>query len=321
LAHQYRSPDAYLAWFSSRSRESAEPYNLHYHNIQRTGENNMRLPLCIALLCVSIIVSFGQSTIPPGKGLSDTLTPDHPSTPISNYNVSLWSTSNADTKYKMVPNKTFQQFGPFPDSVTMPDPQKSRTYLYVIHVADWSAEPIKDASCTDSKASTSASTFSFMTSDWYVYRNTGTEFVNIPFDGKSMPPIYGMTNIVLLSVSRISVANCDKIKAPFLQYSAVPTESTAPNEAALEALASAVLNVSLPKSETRAPKINLTHTPPSYNYSIQVFKVSANPLHAPFNVAFTATATKDDPEAAVQSPPKEPMIKSSVRTIYASNGM
>ncbi len=240
--------------------------------------------MCIVLLCVSSIFAWGQST-KPGSGLSDTLTPSP--TPISttgenpDHYFGTWSTL-ATSAANPAPYESFPNFDSLDTKKTIP---LSEANLYVIHITDWEEDTEdKDA---DPK-------IDFLTSGWYVYRyaGEGRGFKIVKPNNESLPPIYGMTNAVLLSVSRISVVAGSKTEAPFIQYSAIPTERTASNIAAVEALGNAVLSITSSGAGGSEVKLGVQPAPRHYNYRVLALPVSAKVLHAPFDVTFTATATE-----------------------------
>jgi hypothetical protein len=252
----------------------------------------MRSILCIVILCASSVFALGQST-ESDTGLSDTLTPTHLPIPIHGKDAGddfcSWSTNidvksnNDDKDYnKMVPNDIITQFGHLNSKVkTLQKSNLKKTNLYVFHIIDWS----------EAEITTNNYQIEFESSEWYVYRYTGEQFENIARGRNSLPQIYGMTNVVLISVSRLRTDR--STDAPSIQYSANHPERTASNIAALKALGSAVSSVKFVEPLTLEAQAQLAacSESPSYNYSVQAFVVSPKDLHAPFDATFTATAT------------------------------
>jgi|GEM_PF-6400867 hypothetical protein len=243
----------------------------------------MRLNACIILLCVSSAFALGQQG-QPATGLSDTLAERHisvlvPRAEAGQYFDS-WSNliSAADNP---APKKSFKDFGGLgPEAGIPPSEDKYNInpdkFLYVLHVTDWSDETKRNENPG----------FDLRSSVWYVYRYTGKQFEVIPANREKLPPIYEKSNVILLSISRINVVAGSGMGAPSIEYAAAAIGRTASNIAALEALGSAVLNVTPSKDKGLMAEV----IQPTYNYSVQSFSVSAKPLNAPFDVTFTATA-------------------------------
>jgi len=177
----------------------------------------MRSILCIVILCASSVFALGQST-ESDTGLSDTLTPTHLPIPIHGKDAGddfcSWSTNidvksnNDDKDYnKMVPNDIITQFGHLNSKVkTLQKSNLKKTNLYVFHIIDWS----------EAEITTNNYQIEFESSEWYVYRYTGEQFENIARGRNSLPQIYGMTNVVLISVSRLRTDR--STDAPSIQY-------------------------------------------------------------------------------------------------------
>ena len=268
----------------------------------------MRSILCIVILCASSVFALGQSTEPgndipdttkPGTGLKDTLTTLPTPIPISeddaDNSFNSWSTfaSSADNP---APNNSFKDFGgkDFGGPATKASIPLSPKNLYVFHDMDWEEK----AKCDGSPENNQASNICWKSSKWYVYQYTGKQFEVILPVGGSLPPIYGKTNVVLLSISRIRVVENSNTQAPIIQYSANPSQRTASNVTALETLINAVLGIT-PSVEKAYREEQPQY---KYYYKVQAFVVSPKDLHAPFDVAFTATATPatKDGQAVVQ---------------------
>jgi hypothetical protein len=242
----------------------------------------VRLNVCIILLCVSSTFALGQSTgcLPDAvtdssdktQGLSDTLTTFPKSIVVPNANASEYFDSWSDltsSEDKPAPISRFNDFGKLIETKACPFSEK---YLYVFHITDWSDETKRDENPG----------IDFKSSAWYAYRYTGKSFEVISAKEEKLPSIYGKTNVILLSISRISTVKNRETEAPSLEYTIASSERNASNVTALEVLVDAVLGLA------RSTNKGVQET--TYKFNVKVFAVSTKPLQAPFDVTLTATA-------------------------------
>lgn len=260
----------------------------------------MRHNVCIALFCVSSTFAMGQSTdclqntatvlVDTTQGLLDTLTTPPKPIAISAAEISKYSKLWNDLAPAMdnsTSKDSSKDFGELIKTKTTTCPV-SEKYLYVLHLTDWSDETKSDKKIV----------INYKSSAWYVYRYTGKQFevIILAKDG-NLPPIYEKSNIVLLSISRISTIEDRETEAPLIEYSVASSGRRASNIDALTLLIGKVLGI-----EPRVPKSKgFSEAKPMYKYSVKAFVVSKKSLQAPFDVTFTATAKSEKPENTANS--------------------
>jgi hypothetical protein len=153
-------------------------------------------------------------------------------------------------------------------------PNPSEKNMYVVHILQ-----------SETKE---GSAIGIHSSRWYVFRynSASKAFTLRVHQGKgekngTVSDLYNVSNGYLISISVLKPAASTP---PSIAYSIKPTENTPANIAALQALISAVANVSLP---TRSPGFLEVKSA----VAVQVRKFSSKELKAPFSVQIDATVS------------------------------
>jgi hypothetical protein len=176
--------------------------------------------------------------------------------------------------------------------------------IYIVHIVDSSEVP------ADGLVLANGDQIQVVNSRWYFYRYSKAKnmFVMQKTTPTSIPPIYGVTNGYVISISRLHwnsqrftgppVAIAPPI-APALAYSLKITQGTPANQAALLGILGGIANVSTGTAAAAAgpgggiPGLVGPPPPPppplQYTYKIEATKISATALKPPYTLAATAT--------------------------------
>lgn len=223
-----------------------------------------------------------------------------------------WSNWSPTVLAPLLPQPEFKDFGNIQRAMTT-DIKDSD--IYVIHIVNSLDVQLTPAVPAVGAAPAVPAVYKtdIHNSNWYVYRrgqngklhqilkiDKSVEVSKAGIAGGKVPPLYGVKNGYLISVSRLQLSSTrgtvpaggpNPTNPPTLSYTIVPTKGVPTNVASLKALVGAILNATPAATPKALEMMGTADTPKQFLITVQTAKFSERDLKAPYSLAFTATAT------------------------------